>query len=359
MRLPNTSSRKSTGKGVFRGSRTTYRLISRNSYPNAPSPGTQSPVQPPRDHDGNPLIADVDVDAGGLNEDLIGGDDSGGSGPVPGCPDRSDAPGSMQAACGGAPLSGVPFNVFSSDSGNVYSGFCNAVNANTANALSWNISSTGQQKTNTRKRTPPPNPSAYTNYNFALDWEPSSEPTNCSASCNDAYAYLTNSPCGNQGGEQNIMALTGNIDVTCGVYTYAIIDESAPAAPPPPSNPSPTLAAQSCFPSDAFGNLGDVEPDGVISGVASICKQAQGKSIKAGDASTRINYHTTNGNPPYNFTIWWQDSCQSSVTEVDATKPFSGNNDVNCTSLLTNDYYNCMYSTASLLPNGLNCGLLA
>jgi hypothetical protein len=99
------------------------------------------------------------------------------------------------------------------------------VQANLTNSITWTVDSFGNQQPPTKiqkKRTPPPEPSLYTGYKFELVWNISSTSTSCTLSCKQAYAALADSPCGHQGDQQNIMALSGSLEAGCGTYMYAI-----------------------------------------------------------------------------------------------------------------------------------------
>lgn len=54
---------------------------------------------------------------------------------------------------------------------------------------------------------PPPDPDSYDTFNFELGWEKNDTAQGCGQtveSCRNAFAKLVNSPCGHQGGQQNI-----------------------------------------------------------------------------------------------------------------------------------------------------------
>jgi hypothetical protein len=214
-------------------------------YPGSPSPGRKKPTEEPRDLKAHQ--APLSGPKQGQDKDLIPGDEQDpGDTIFPGCGDKVGtdiaqaviiasissqyAPGATATPgpkanpkCDVTALSGVPYNVFSGSAGSVFGKFCDAVGKAQQTKLSWNVDSSGNQKTSSRlrhKRTPPPNPGSYTSFNFELDWAPASG--TCNTNCNDAYNGITLSPCGHQGGEQNGMTASASLDVGCGTYSYKI-----------------------------------------------------------------------------------------------------------------------------------------
>ena len=129
-------------------------------------------------------------------------------------------------------LSGVPYNVFSGGdlNPNIYDIFCEDIDG-TVNT-STVVDSLGNPQTdssNTRKfkRTPPANASGYSTFDFKLSWtNDGAENDGCGQtveSCRDAFANLTESPCGHQGGEQDILTAAGSISLLgCGTYSFLI-----------------------------------------------------------------------------------------------------------------------------------------
>jgi hypothetical protein len=131
---------------------------------------------------------------------------------TPGCPDHpilqtdtfgvSSVNGDANATCDTNALSGISYNVFHGESGNVYDKFCFNIDS-TAN-LQWTVDAHGEQRQpSKKKRIPPPNPNAYGSYNFELNWEMTAN-EGCGQnpeSCSDAFAKIANSQCGHQGGK--------------------------------------------------------------------------------------------------------------------------------------------------------------
>lgn len=246
-------------------------------------------------------------------------------------------------SCDTNALSGIPYNVFSgssSGSTDVYGKFCDAVGKDQTKELTWTTDASGNEKSKkfrSMKRTPPPNPSAYDSYSFKLDFKPSSD-SSCRSSCADAFSTISTSPCGHQGGTQNGMTAKGSLDVSCGTYSYEITGEDVPAVEGPPK---PFLTTQYCFPSDVFGDHGDVSPDFQAEYVGWACAGTALTSIKKDDPSTFINWNTTTNGVPYKYTVVWEPNCESSETEMNIYQPMADNADANCLDMMQNNFKNC------------------
>jgi hypothetical protein len=203
-------------------------LSSLFSYPTNPVEH-RIPSRAPRRSDGQTFATSSDIEEGN-NADVDGSSDT--SDPTanvtssyptvnatsaddwtPGCPDHpilqsdtfgvSSVDSNANATCDSIALSGVPYNVFNGQAGNVYDRFCFSLDS-TAN-LQWTVDAHGEQKEqlSKTKRTPPPNPNAYGTYNFELSWEMTAN-EGCGQnpeSCGDAFAKIADSPCGHQGGK--------------------------------------------------------------------------------------------------------------------------------------------------------------
>lgn len=263
-------------------------------------------------------------------------------------------------SCDTNALSGIPNNVFhgsGTGSTDVYGKFCDAVSKDQKNKLEWTTDASGTQKTRklrSMKRTPPPNPNAYDSYSFDLKFEPSGDGT-CSKSCSDAYAYIANSNCGQQGGTQNGMTAKGSLDVGCGTYSYEITGKDVPAVSGPPK---PFLTAQYCFPDAVFGDHGDIQPDFVneYAGYACAGTALPDRKIKKGDPSTFIYFNTTTNNVPYVYSAVWEDNCESSETEMSLWQPLPDDDKTTCTSMFTGDYKDCKSCTSwELWGSQLTC----
>lgn len=312
----------------------------------------------PADLQGQPagdIVADAKDDPPEYNEGF----------PFSGCPDNnimpsantagttsSGSPGAEsnhtpQPTCDTDKISGIPYNVFhGSDTGStdVYGKFCDALINDHKQQLNWIVDAAGNRDTSAlrhSKRTPPPNPSAYSQYSFELNWKPSSDKA-CSSDCQAAFASFAISPCGHQGGQQNVMAAMGSVDVGCGTYSYNITERQSTESPDPdpPKPPKPTLGRQYCFPSDAFGDHGDIHGAFQKEYISWACSGTANLAIKKDDPSTFIKRHVKDGNVPYNYTISWEPGCTTDVSERNAFKPLP-NNDATCFSMLRNDYKKC------------------
>jgi hypothetical protein len=135
---------------------------------------------------------------------------------TPGCPDHPYIASDLFGVSSLSPshpqcddknaLSGVPYNVFHGQPGNVYDKFC--FNLDTTANLKWTVDAHGEQYheqgKGISKRTPPPDPNAYSKFNFELNWETNQANRGCGQnieSCRDAFAKIADSPCGHQGGK--------------------------------------------------------------------------------------------------------------------------------------------------------------
>ena len=251
-------------------------------------------------------------------------------------------------------LSTVPYNAFSGQDTGVYGQFCFQFltweqNGWTVDSRGNPISVAGQKM----KRTPPPNPSTYDSYKFHLEWTPHTNASMCTQTVDDclqAFRFLSESPCGHQGGEQNVMTSAANFTIPgCGAYSYSIT--GPPSSSPSPissststssstSLPSPTLGPQWCYP--ARDNHPDVHADDQTRGVTSTCFNNKGKIVVDGDPSTNLHVTTyaLNGPLPYKYNVYWKPGCKSSVTKMDVEDPL-GDGKHTCYSLLSGDYTQC------------------
>lgn len=95
-------------------------------------------------------------------------------------------------------VTSLPQNVFRLS---VYNKFCEEVNKNQGQALTWTVDSNGNQipllarRSRIDGRTPPPNPDAYRDYKVQLMWEPKERTDDCPVSCADAMKSIGFSPC--------------------------------------------------------------------------------------------------------------------------------------------------------------------
>ncbi|KAL8790632.1 MAG: hypothetical protein Q9213_000480 [Squamulea squamosa] len=333
-------------------------------YPSGPNPGKIEPMRPPRDNLGQPLAAeDTGSEVPGEGTDLIEAEELGPDSQhapgfsVPGCGDKfgkgrligaseesttEDQQPSPDPLCDLNALSGFPFNVFSGPARSVYDKFCAAVENDQNQKLTWLVGANGEQKSaahRLRTRTPPvdSDPEGYPSYTIELIWQPNTAPNECNKICKDAYATIATSPCGHQGGTQNGMTATGSIGVGCGKYSYKITGERVPE----PQEPlQPTLSKQYCYPANAFGDHGDIDPDWQSEYMGYACAGTAETIIKKDDLNTRINWHTETNGVAYNYTIAWMPNCESAVSEMNVWKPLVDNS-ATCESLLRDDFEKC------------------
>ena len=153
-------------------------------------------------------------------------------------------------------LSGVMYNVFYGQGKtlNVYDNFCQDIEGTTNSK--WVVDAHGNQREpepsrSKLKRTPPPNPDSYDTFNFELGWEKNDANQGCGQtvqSCRNAFAKLANSPCGHQGGQQNILTSAGKMTLpNCGSYSYLI---TGPDVPKPAQTESPKPEPTAPLPPD-------------------------------------------------------------------------------------------------------------
>ena len=257
----------------------------------------------------------------------------------------------------------MPFNVFGTVfdtfSRGLYDKFCDEAANDQKKHLFWTVAANGDQKTapprrRKQKRTPPADPDDYDSYSIDLTFEPGTASHRCSKSCKEAYLVFPLSPCGHQGGTQNIMTAEASIDVGCGTYSYKITGEDVP---PPSGPPEPALSERYCYPHDAFGKHADIDPDlQVHYAMENVCAGTTQTTIKRDDPETRINWHTETNGAAYNYTMAWQSGCESSVSEMNVWKPLI-DNDATCEDLMVDNFENCEFhlSYFAFLPGRLQC----
>lgn len=99
-----------------------------------------------------------------------------------------------------------------------------------------------------------------------------------------------------------------------------------------------TVSAQYCYPADVFGDQGDIEGDWQAEYTSFACVDLANKNFKKGDTK---NWNTTTNGVPYNYNIWWEDDCSSSVDTMNVYKPLGDKSDANCLDLMQNNYEKC------------------
>ena len=210
---------------------------------------------------------------------------------VPGCEDHpvqssssfgaSTVNDSAEPECNKDALSGVPYNVFSTEGpkSNVYDKFCQDIEGTTNS--NWTVDAHGDRRDAATpapppapaapsraklRRTPPSNPDKYDSFRFELSWAKDDAGQGCGqtvASCRNAFARLAASPCGRQGGQQNTLAAAGRIALKgCGTYAYRVTGpkvppsagpappsppDQPPSPPPPPPPSSPDMSSPACM----------------------------------------------------------------------------------------------------------------
>jgi len=131
--------------------------------------------------------------------------------------------------------SAVPADVFSSATNQVYSTFCRGT-VNNGNQLEWmanifgNLTGLSPTQNSRVKRfahlTRADGPEQFTNWQFKLDWVPdkdSFDAGQCYLDCETAFQVFAATPqCSQKGDEKNLMSLSGQIDVGCGMYGYTV-----------------------------------------------------------------------------------------------------------------------------------------
>ncbi|PIA96168.1 hypothetical protein CB0940_10524 [Cercospora beticola] len=320
------------------------------SYPTQPVV-TAAPLRAPKPSRGKKL-QDVS-DATDVTASVTGDQPEKPKFPIPSCPGvirpettSIDIARTGNATCSNKDvISGIPFNVFSSTDTNVYGQFC--FRANLKSPVSWTVDAHGSQKLTQHaleKRTPPPNPRAYEPYSFDLEWHPESNVDGCRqtiASCLHAFAALADSPCGHQGGQQNVMTSKGEFLIPqCGKYSYTIRgkDEVSALPPKPPSSAPPavpSVGAQQCH--AAFSGHGNIDGASQAAFAEEACAKAKGRTIRSGDPESNIHHNPVEF-PEYIYDVYWTEGCKSDDGNgMDA----GGSGDQSCASLLTNNYKNC------------------
>ncbi|KAF2677923.1 hypothetical protein K458DRAFT_491629 [Lentithecium fluviatile CBS 122367] len=223
-------------------------------YPPLPASGSRKPVRKPRNSGNNPLLfGEENPDPGDL-----GGD---------GEPDYKPVDGFTVSGCYGvdpqggtlaSPLpvlniscvddaSSIPNAVFHSDTHKVYSNFCRVAYGN-RKTLQWHfdvfgnlipepelsrrgigsrIASPLPESIRNRKRQDSNDPAQYSNWQFKLDWTPKegynpAESGICYVECEEAFAALALSTCGQKGEGSNMMSVSSQFDNGCGIYGYTV-----------------------------------------------------------------------------------------------------------------------------------------
>ncbi|PNH52837.1 hypothetical protein VD0003_g4512 [Verticillium dahliae] len=135
-------------------------------------------------------------------------------------------------------LSDIPSNVFYSSENKVSGRFCEQWDESTK--LEMIVGASGEDRKpqfeesrSLQRRTPPPDPSNYSKYDFRLRFAPAKEKKKCAMDCNTAYLTLATA-CQNNGAAGVLMAKSGKVDVVYGTFDYAIEEKVVYSPKDPP-----------------------------------------------------------------------------------------------------------------------------
>ncbi|KAH8889066.1 hypothetical protein GQ53DRAFT_767187 [Thozetella sp. PMI_491] len=260
---------------------------------------------------------------------------------VPGPPGLQPPPsGGPRPDCKKDQLSNIPKNVFGGDNTDVYHAFCEKWAA--SQELKMTLDASGNDRSAKRRirgRTPPPDPSTWSHYNFLLGFKPTDGTKKCSLDCKAAYSLISNS-CSSTGSKGVLMAVTGKIDVDCGVFDYQI---EGPMV-------EPKFIDRECFKADEFGTHPDVSEDWQRYTAYAVCDFRDGYVIKRSDPSTNLQKNWPSGvkggsNITYN--IYWKDGCQYDFPGRDEMNPFNplggpgAGDEKSCFDPLVEDFLKC------------------
>ncbi|KAI0004056.1 hypothetical protein F4779DRAFT_630464 [Xylariaceae sp. FL0662B] len=232
--------------------------------------------------------------------------------------------------------SDIPSNVFGSGKTNIYHHFCSKWSQK--DQLQMTVDSAGNNRKpeiQLGKRTPPPNTSSWSHYNFNLNFQPAKGNKKCIADCSNAFSNITTT-CANRGSKDIVMPKSAKLDVGCGVFDYNIVGPTMPLEP----------QKRKCYGKDDFGSHGDIQRywQRLYTGYA--CTGTALKPIKRGDSSTFRHFQTVTNGVPYQFNIYWKDGCITDYPgrdEIYASNPqdIKDPGHVACQNLLTDNYDKC------------------
>ncbi|KAK3485229.1 uncharacterized protein B0T23DRAFT_43756 [Neurospora hispaniola] len=251
----------------------------------------------------------------------------------------------------------LPWNIFDGSEYNVVSHFCSEVDRQPASSRSWIVDTKGnkipvlkQVKPSysiSNKRSPPTTPDTYKDYRVSLQWRPSpsSAQSDCPMSCAEAYRAIADSPCGHTGGEQNVMALSGSLDVTCGTYSYHII----PPGSSSDSGGTPlALQEQQCYLESQWPKHFDVHEGSVKQAAKVACGselKLPEKMSKDSKAWEDVHMWGRTG-MKLKMRVEWKDGCvlAGGEAEQEPRRPLGAggvDGKDGCYELLYNDWKNC------------------
>ncbi|KAK9424434.1 hypothetical protein SUNI508_13629 [Seiridium unicorne] len=246
-------------------------------------------------------------------------------------------------ACYTEYTSSLPSDVFSGVSANVYTQFCNQVSKfHGHQPVSWTVSITGDLISDTLPRSrafaagtnaEDSSASPYSLYSIDLAYNPTTKGVPCvsHSTCLETFGAFASS-CGHSGPAGSLMAYRGSSGSGCGLYTYYI-------APPADS-----INERRCYALNFFGTHHMKVQDWVLNRLIreDICKPDRPR-VKAADNSTwLLNKQLDINWVPYVFQVYWQQGCYQRSMDTDFNFPIEGRQDVNCTSLLWDDYTQCL-----------------
>ncbi|OAQ80923.1 hypothetical protein VFPFJ_09376 [Purpureocillium lilacinum] len=232
-------------------------------------------------------------------------------------------PGNNKPDCNPYDLSVIPSNVFRNPNApekNVYHHFCEKWYKESK--LEMTVDAAGNNKKpephlkSVIKRTPPPDPSNWSKYDFNLSFKPAEGKKECAMDCKAAYALMSTA-CSNSGAMSVPMSKGGKLDVGCGVFDYSISEDK---------NIVPLKAQdRHCFAPDEFGKHRDIHPGSVSSYSGWPCTGTALKPVRRGDDSTFIKFKTTEDDVAYQYSVVWKQGCSldSGVDAIYASNPLA------------------------------------
>lgn len=314
-------------------------------------------LRAPRDGDNRPFDfstadeSDSSEEAAG-QEDVIVDETH----PVPYCADvvvpsantaSADAVQSGSHSCSDEDVTDIPYNVFYGQDSATFWKFCYEFDH--TKEVEWKVDVHGnivEDAAGLVRRTPPPDLDDFSSARFTLRWQPVSANSDCLQDvdgCMLAFANLTNTECGHQGDQGNLLTRKAQFNMpNCGTYSWSISDGSdAEPSEPKPEPATPSLGPQWCFPK--FDGHDDIQRSAQKKAAEDACADADGHMVVDGDPSTNIHFEPTNwgATNAYLYDVYWIKDCKSTVSKMDAGKPLPDQPGVNCTSLLENDFANC------------------
>ncbi|EGY18373.1 uncharacterized protein VDAG_08707 [Verticillium dahliae VdLs.17] len=244
-------------------------------------------------------------------------------------------------------LSDIPSNVFYSSENKVSGRFCEQWDESTK--LEMIVGASGEDRKpqfeesrSLQRRTPPPDPSNYSKYDFRLRFAPAKEKKKCAMDCNTAYLTLATA-CQNNGAARWTWSMELS---TMRLKRRSSTRQRTPPVPDPitPAKTPLKVFPRFCFAAEAFGDHGDIQPSMVRDYSSYPCYRSSAWPIKQGDKSTFRRWATMTNNVPYQFNIYWKHGCVSEgPDEAYSTDPLnSGKPDYKlCYDTMRDNYRKC------------------